>query len=183
MKAAVFHKPKDVRVESVPDPRLEQPRDAVIRVTATAICGSDLHIYNGAIPQPKTLVLGHEFMGIVEEVGNEVKNLKPGDRVVVPFPIACGHCWFCEHSWPTQCQHSNPHYGPEGGLLSEKGAGLFGYTDLYGGYNGGQAELVRVPYADYGPRKVPEALSDEQVKRVVVMTCSTRSKTAASKWS
>jgi S-(hydroxymethyl)glutathione dehydrogenase / alcohol dehydrogenase len=163
MKAAVFHKPKDIRVETVPDPKIRDKRDAILRVTSTAICGSDLHIYNGAIPQPRSMVLGHEFMGIVEEVGAEVKNLKPGDRVVVPFPIACGRCWFCEHSWPTQCEKSNEHYGPEGGLLSQKGAALFGYTDLYGGYDGGQAEFVRVPYADYGPRKVPSSLTDEQV--------------------
>ncbi len=164
MKAAVFHKPKDVRVETVDDPRIEHPRDAILRVTSTAICGSDLHIYNGMIPQLRPLVLGHEFMGIVEEVGDDVKNLSRGDRVVVPFPIACGQCWFCERSWPTQCQVSNPkHYGPEGGLLTQKGAALFGYTDLYGGYSGGQAEYVRVPFADYGPRKVPEGLTDEQV--------------------
>jgi threonine dehydrogenase-like Zn-dependent dehydrogenase len=164
MKAVVFHKPKDVRVEQVPDPKIEHPRDAILRVTATAICGSDLHIYNGAIPQLRPLVLGHEFMGVVEEVGSEVKNLGPGDRVVVPFPIACGTCWFCERQWPTHCMNSNPnHYGPEGGLLKEKGGALFGYTDLYGGYSGGQAQFVRVPFADYGPRKVPEQLSNEQV--------------------
>jgi threonine dehydrogenase-like Zn-dependent dehydrogenase len=110
------------------------------------------------------MVLGHEFMGIVEETGSEVKNLKVGDRVVVPFPIACGHCFFCTHDFPGNCENSNPeHYGPEGGLLTQKGGALFGYTDLYGGYDGGQAEYVRVPYADYGPRKVPENLSDEQV--------------------
>ena len=164
MKAVVFHKPKDVRTERVDDPKIQDARDAILRVTSTAICGSDLHIYNGAIPQLRPMVLGHEFMGVVEEVGSGVQNLKKGDRVVVPFPIACGTCWFCEHSWPTQCMRSNTkHYGPEGGLLSDKGGALFGYTDLYGGYDGGQAELVRVPYADYGPRKVPDELSDEQV--------------------
>ena len=164
MKALVFHKPKDVRVEQVPDPRIEHPRDAILRVTSTAICGSDLHIYNGVFPQLRPLVLGHEFMGKVEEVGREVRNLKPGDRVVVPFPIACGTCWFCDHALPVHCQNSNrEHYGPEGGLMSEKGGGLFGYTDLYGGYSGGQAQYVRVPFADYGPRKVSDALSDRQV--------------------
>ncbi len=163
MKAAVFHKPKDVRCENVPAPKIQDPRDAIIKVTATAICGSDLHIYNGLFPQFRKQVLGHEFMGIVEEVGSEVKNLKKGDRVVVPFPIACGHCFFCEHDVPTACEESNPqHYGPKGGVFSQKGGGLFGYTDLYGGYDGGQAEAVRVPYADYGPRKVPAHLSDEQ---------------------
>lgn len=164
MQALVFHSPKHVRVDAVPDPRIEHPRDAIVRVTSTAICGSDLHIYNGAVPQARPLVLGHEFMGIVEEVGSEVGNLKPGDRVVVPFPIACGRCWFCEHKLPTHCEASNPKfYGPEGGLLSQKGGALFGYTDLYGGYAGGQAQYARVPFADYGPRKVPDSLSDEQV--------------------
>jgi len=110
------------------------------------------------------MVLGHEMMGIVEEVGSKVKNLKNGDRVVVPFPIACGRCWFCEHQWPTHCENSNEkNYGPEGGILSQKGAGLFGYTDLYGGYDGGQAEYARIPFATFGPRKVPEGLTDEQV--------------------
>lgn len=163
MKAAVFHKPKDIRFENVPDPRIEHPRDAIVRVTATAICGSDLHIYNGFFPQPKPQVLGHEFMGIVEEVGAEVTQLAKGDRVVVPFPIACGQCFFCEHELPTACEHSNEkHYGPKGGMLKDKGGGMFGYTDLYGGYSGGQAEAVRVPFADYGPRKVPAELSDTQ---------------------
>ncbi len=164
MKAAVFHKPKDIRYENVDDPRLEDPRDAIVRVTSTAICGSDLHIYNGMFPQISNLVMGHEFMGIVEEVGAEVRNLKVGDRVIVPFPIACGFCWFCNHNLQPHCETSNPkHYGPDGGLLTEKGGGIFGYTDLYGGYSGGQAELVRVPFADYGPRIVPENLTDDDV--------------------
>jgi S-(hydroxymethyl)glutathione dehydrogenase / alcohol dehydrogenase len=164
MKALVFHKPRDVRVEQVPDPKLEHPRDAILRVTSTAICGSDLHIYNGFFPQKQPMVLGHEFMGVVEEVGRDVKNLAPGDRVVVPFPIACGDCFFCERGLPPHCEKSNPkHYGPEGALLGQKGGGLFGYTDLYGGYQGGQAERVRVPFADYGPRKVPEGVADETV--------------------
>ncbi|GAB4016786.1 zinc-dependent alcohol dehydrogenase [Spirosoma migulaei] len=164
MKAAVFHKIGDIQVDTVDDPRIEQPRDAIIRVTSTAICGSDLHIYDGFIPQLKNEVLGHEFMGIVEDVGSGVTNLKKGDRVVVPFTIACGKCYFCEHNLQMQCENSNPeHYGPDGGMLTEKGGGLFGYTDLYGGYNGGQAEYVRVPYADYGLHLVPETLKDEQV--------------------
>jgi S-(hydroxymethyl)glutathione dehydrogenase / alcohol dehydrogenase len=163
VKALVYHKPKDVRVENVDDPKIEDQRDAIVRVTSTAICGSDLHMYNGFIPQPRPMTLGHEFMGIVEDVGREVNNLKKGDRVVVPFPIACGQCYFCTHALQTACERSNKNYGPEGGLLKEKGAALFGYTDLYGGYDGGQAEAVRVPYADYGPRKVPESLTDEQV--------------------
>lgn len=164
MKAVVFHKPKDIRVDTVDDPIIEQPRDAIIRVTSTAICGSDLHIYNGFIPQPKPMVLGHEFMGIVEDVGSGITTLKKGDRVIVPFPIACGHCHFCDMGLEDHCENSNPeNYGPEGGVMKGKGGALFGYTDLYGGYDGGQAEYVRVPYADIGPRIVPENLTDEQV--------------------
>jgi S-(hydroxymethyl)glutathione dehydrogenase / alcohol dehydrogenase len=163
MKAAVFHKMGDIRVDTVADPELEFEHDAIIRVTSTAICGSDLHIYNGFFPQLKSQIMGHEFMGIVEEVGSQVKNLKRGDRVVVPFPIACGHCFFCGLGLAPHCENSNPKfYGPEGNLMNGKGAGLFGYTDLYGGYDGGQAEFVRVPYADFGPRKISEELSDEQ---------------------
>jgi alcohol dehydrogenase len=155
---------KDVRVETVPDPKIEEKSDVILKVTSTAICGSDLHIYNGFIPQTRSMVLGHEFMGIVEEVGAGVTKLKKGDRVVVPFPIACGSCFFCNHQLPGHCENSNPeHYGPEGGLLDQKGGALFGYTDLYGGYDGGQAEYVRIPYADFGPRKVSDNLSDEQV--------------------
>ncbi|MDB5284904.1 MAG: dehydrogenase [Bacteroidota bacterium] len=164
MKAAVIHGAGKITCDTVDDPIIKEERDAIIKVTATAICGSDLHIYSGGIPQLRPMVLGHEFMGIIEEVGKGVKNLKRGDRVVVPFPIACGHCFFCEHSLPGHCENSNPeHYGPEGGLLTEKGGALFGYTDLYGGYDGGQAQYVRVPYADYGPRIVPDTLTDEQV--------------------
>lgn len=163
MKALVFHKPHDVRFEDWTDPKIQHVRDAIIRVTATTICGSDLHIYNGYVPQARKMVLGHEFMGVVEEVGPRVSNLKKGDRVVVPFPIACGECFFCKQGLQPQCERSNPRmYGPDG-TLTEKGGGLFGYTDLYGGYDGGQAEYVRVPYADYGPKKVPDGLTDEQV--------------------
>jgi len=164
MKAAVIHAPGKVSCDNVADPTIIHNRDIILKVTATAICGSDLHIYSGGIPQPRPMVLGHEFMGIVEETGSDVKNLRRGDRVVVPFPIACGSCFFCTHDLPVHCENSNPdHYGPEGGLLDQKGGALFGYTDLYGGYDGGQAEYVRVPYADYGPRLVPEGLTDEQV--------------------
>lgn len=163
MKAAVFHKPGDIRVETVDDPKLEADDDVILKVTSTAICGSDLHIYNGFLPQTKPLVMGHEFMGVVVEAGSAVTHIKPGDRVVVPFPIACGGCFFCNHGLPVHCEHSNDNYGPEGGLLKEKGGGLFGYTDLYGGYNGGQAEYVRVPYANFGPRKVSERFTDEEV--------------------
>jgi threonine dehydrogenase-like Zn-dependent dehydrogenase len=164
MRAAVFHRPKKITTDTVPDPKLENATDCVLRVTSTAICGSDLHIYNGLFPQLRPLIMGHEFMGIVEEVGPEVKKLAKGDRVVVPFPIACGACWFCQHQLTPHCENSNKkNYGPDGGILTQKGAGLFGYTDLYGGYQGGQAEYVRVPYADVGPRKVPDDLTDEQV--------------------
>jgi S-(hydroxymethyl)glutathione dehydrogenase/alcohol dehydrogenase len=164
MKALVFHRPGHVEVNDVKDPRIEQPEDVILKVTATAICGSDLHIYNGFFPQLKDMVLGHEFMGIVEETGSAVSKIKKGDRVVVPFPVACGKCFFCHLELPGHCENSNPeHYGPEGGLLDQKGGGLFGYTDLYGGYSGGQAEYVRVPYANFGPRKVPEGFSDEEV--------------------
>lgn len=162
MKALRYHLPKIVKVDTVEDPALQDPRDMILRVTSTAICGSDLHIYNGLFPQLKPMTLGHEFMGVVEDTGPEVKNLRRGDRVVVPFPIACGLCWFCTHELPTACANSNPNYGAGGKLFREKGGGLFGYTDLYGGYAGGQAEYVRVPYADHGPRKVPDSLSDDQ---------------------
>jgi len=163
MKAAIFHKPGDISYDTVPDPRIEEGGDVILRVTSTAICGSDLHILSGAVPQPTDMIMGHEFMGIVEEVGPSVKNLKPGDRVVVPFPIACGHCFFCNHGASPSCENSNyKHYGPDGDMMDQKGAALFGYTDLYGGYSGGQAEYVRVPYADISPRIVPDNLTDEQ---------------------
>jgi S-(hydroxymethyl)glutathione dehydrogenase/alcohol dehydrogenase len=164
MKALVFHRPGHVEVNDVADPKIEDPQDIILRVTSTAICGSDLHIYNGFFPQIKDLILGHEFMGVVEETGSDVKNLAKGDRVVVPFPIACGQCFFCQSDLPGHCENSNPeHYGPEGRLLSEKGGGLFGYTDLYGGYSGGQAEYVRVPYGDFGPRKIADNYDDDDV--------------------
>ncbi len=164
MKAAVFHKIGDISVENVADPKLEAPDDVILKVTSTAICGSDLHIYDGFFPQLRDQVLGHEFMGVVEEVGEAVTKVKKGDRVVVPFPIACGQCYFCAHDLPTHCEHTNPeHYGPEGDMMKGKGGGLYGYTDLYGGYNGGQAEYVRVPKANYGPKVIPDGLSDDQV--------------------
>ncbi len=164
MKAAVIHAPGKISYDSVDDPILKASDDIILKVTSTAICGSDLHIFSGGIPQPRPMVLGHEFMGIVEEIGSNVTHLKVGDRVVVPFPIACGGCFFCNHDLPGHCENSNPdHYGPEGGVLTEKGGALFGYTDLYGGYDGGQSQYVRVPYANHGPRVVPDSLTDEQV--------------------
>jgi S-(hydroxymethyl)glutathione dehydrogenase / alcohol dehydrogenase len=122
MKATVFHKPGDIRVEEVPDPKIENPQDILLRVTSTVICGSDLHIYNGLLPQSEPMVMGHEFMGIVEETGGEVTSLQKGDRVVVPFPIACGRCVFCQQGLPGHCENSNKEkYGPEGGILDQKG--------------------------------------------------------------
>ncbi|MEJ7625764.1 MAG: zinc-dependent alcohol dehydrogenase [Ferruginibacter sp.] len=164
MKAAVFHKPGDISVDNVDDPKIEDPEDIIVRVTSTAICGSDLHIYNGFMPQVKNMVMGHEFMGIVEETGPAVSKVKKGDRVVVPFVIACGSCFFCSSGMHPNCENTNPKmYGPEGHLLKGKGSGLFGFTDLYGGYDGGQAEYVRVPKANTGPKIIPEGLTDEQV--------------------
>lgn len=164
MKAAVIHAPGKITCDTIDDPIIKNSDDIILKVTSTAICGSDLHIFSGGIPQPRPMVLGHEFMGIIEDVGKEVTHLKRGDRVVVPFPIACGSCFFCNHELPGHCENSNPdHYGPEGGIMTEKGGALFGYTDLYGGYDGGQAQYVRVPYANFGPRVVPENLTDEQV--------------------
>jgi alcohol dehydrogenase len=163
MKAAVFHKIGDISVDNVDDPKIEQDDDIILRVTSTAICGSDLHIYDGFIPQAKDQVLGHEFMGIVEETGSEVTKLQKGDRVVVPFTIACGHCFFCQQGFHANCMHTNPKYGPEGDMMKGKGGALFGYTDFYGGYSGGQAQYVRVPKANVGPKKIPDGLEDEQV--------------------
>jgi S-(hydroxymethyl)glutathione dehydrogenase / alcohol dehydrogenase len=164
MKATVFHKPHDIRVDTVPDPIIEKPDDIIVQVTSTAICGSDLHIYSGAVPQKESMILGHEFMGIVAETGAAVASLRKGDRIVIPFPIACGECFFCKHGASPNCESSNHlHYGPDGDLMDQKGGALFGYTDLYGGYSGGQAEYVRVPYANVSPRVVPDNMTDEQV--------------------
>jgi S-(hydroxymethyl)glutathione dehydrogenase / alcohol dehydrogenase len=125
MKAVVFHKPGEMKVDKVEEPHIENPQDIILRVTATAICGSDLHIYNGLIPQQKPLIMGHEFMGVIEDIGGEVATVQRGDRVVISFPIACGGCFFCNLGLPGHCENSNPkNYGPEGGLLKEKGGGL-----------------------------------------------------------
>lgn len=164
MKAAVFHKIGDISVDNVDDPKIEAPDDAIIKVTSTAICGSDLHIYDGFFPQLTDQILGHEFMGIVEEVGAAVTKIKKGDRVVVPFAIACGQCFFCAHGLHPHCEQTNAeYYGPQGDMTKGKGGGLFGYTDLYGGYSGGQAEYVRVPKANVGPKIIPDGLSDDEV--------------------
>ncbi|UFP96781.1 zinc-dependent alcohol dehydrogenase [Gloeobacter morelensis] len=165
MKAVCWHGAGDVRIETVPDPAILYPRDAIIKVTSTAICGSDLHLYDGVIPtMQKGDILGHEFMGEVVEVGAAINNLRKGDRVVVPFTIACGHCHFCERTLWSLCDNSNPNaWMAEKVYGSTSGSGLFGYSHLFGGYAGGQAEYVRVPFADTGPMKVPESLTDEQV--------------------
>ena len=164
MKALTWHGKHDIRCESVPDPQIEHPRDAIIKITACAICGSDLHLYNGVIPDVHSGdVLGHENMGEVVEVGSETKNLKVGDRVVVPFTIACGECFFCQRGQFSGCERSNRDFKKAEKLWGHSPAGLFGYSHLLGGYPGGQAEYLRVPFADAGPIKVPNHLTDEQV--------------------
>ncbi len=155
---------KHVSVEEVPDPTILNSRDAIVKITSTAICGSDLHLYNGYMPSMmKGDILGHEFMGEVVEVGKGVKNLKAGDRVVVPFDIACGNCESCQMSLFSCCENSNPNAWMPEKLMGHPSAGAFGYSHLTGGFAGGQAEYVRVPFADVGPLKVPSTLTDEQV--------------------
>lgn len=164
MKALTWHGKGDMRCERVPDPRIEHPRDAIIKVTACAICGSDLHIYDGVIPSMHHGdVLGHETMGEVVEVGAENTKLRKGDRVVVPFTIACGECFFCQRGYFSGCERSNPNAAMAAKLWGHSPAGLFGYSHLLGGYPGGQAEYLRVPFADAGPIKVPDGLTDAQV--------------------
>jgi len=164
MKALTWHGKGDMRCESVPDPRIEHPRDAIIKVTACAICGSDLHIFDGVIPSmERGDILGHETMGEVVEVGAENTRLRKGDRVVVPFTIACGECFFCQRGYFSGCERSNPNAAKAAKLWGHSPAGLFGYSHLLGGFPGGQAEYLRIPFADVGPIKVPEGLSDEQV--------------------
>jgi threonine dehydrogenase-like Zn-dependent dehydrogenase len=164
MKALCWYGKNDVRVESVPDPKILNPRDAIIKITTTAICGSDLHLYDGYIPtMQKGDILGHEFMGEVVEVGKDNKRLKVGDRVVVPFTIACGHCFFCERELWSLCDNSNPNAVIAAKLYGFSPSGLFGYSHMLGGYAGGQAEYARVPFADVGPLKIPDGVTDEQV--------------------
>lgn len=164
MKALCWHGSNDVRVDNVPDPTIINPRDAIVKITSTAICGSDLHLYEGLIPTMQSGdILGHEFMGEVVELGSQVKNLKKGDRVIVPFTISCGSCFFCNRDLWSLCDNSNPNAGLAEKMFGHSPAGLFGYSHLTGGYAGGQAEYARVPFADVGPLKIPDGLSDEQV--------------------
>jgi threonine dehydrogenase-like Zn-dependent dehydrogenase len=164
MRALAWHGKGSIRCDSVPDPKIEHSRDAIIKVTACAICGSDLHIYDGVIPSMKHGdILGHETMGEVVEVGAENRKLRVGDRVVVPFTISCGECFFCKRGSYSGCERTNPNMKMAEKLWGHSPAGLFGYSHLLGGYAGGQAEYLRVPYADVGPIKVPDGLTDEQV--------------------
>jgi threonine dehydrogenase-like Zn-dependent dehydrogenase len=164
MRALTWHGKNDIRCDTVPDPKIEHGRDAIIKVTACAICGSDLHLFDGVMPtMEKGDVLGHETMGEVIEVGSENNKLKVGDRVVIPFTISCGECFFCKKGCFSGCERSNPNHQVAEKLWGHSPAGLFGYSHMLGGYAGGQAEYLRVPYADVGPIKVPQGLSDEQV--------------------
>jgi threonine dehydrogenase-like Zn-dependent dehydrogenase len=164
MRANVWSGRNTVQVENVPDPQILNERDAIVKITSTAICGSDLHLYDGYVPTMKRGdILGHEFMGEVVEIGKGVSNLKLGDRVVVPFPIACGNCWACKNELYSVCENSNPNWGLAEKFFGHATAGIFGYSRLTGGYAGGQAEYARVPYADVGPFKIEDDLPDEQV--------------------
>jgi threonine dehydrogenase-like Zn-dependent dehydrogenase len=164
MRAVVWSGRNTVQVENVPDPKLLNDRDAIVKISSTAICGSDLHLYDGYIPTMKHGdILGHEFMGEVVEKGKGVGNLDVGDRVVVPFPISCGDCWSCKHELYSACENSNPNAGTAEKLFGHPTAGIFGYSHITGGYAGGQAEYARVPYADVGPIKIEDDLTDEQV--------------------
>lgn len=164
MKAVCWQGTKDVRVETVPDPTIINQRDAIVKITSTAICGSDLHLYNGYIPTMESGdILGHEFMGEVVELGSDVGNIKIGDRVVVPFPIACGGCFFCQQKLTSLCDNSNPNAWIAEKLMGYSPSGIFGYSHMLGGYAGGQAEYARVPFADVGLFKIPDGLADEQV--------------------
>jgi threonine dehydrogenase-like Zn-dependent dehydrogenase len=164
MKANCWEGKRKVRVETVPDPEILNSGDAIVRITSTAICGSDLHIYNGFIPtMERGDIIGHEFMGEVMEIGRDVKNLKIGDRVVVPFPIACGSCVTCRRGLFSLCENSNPNAWMAEKLWGHSPAGLFGYSHMLGGFAGGQAEFARVPFADVGPIKIPNGIPDDKV--------------------
>jgi threonine dehydrogenase-like Zn-dependent dehydrogenase len=164
MKANCWYSKHDVRIEEVSDPKILNRRDAIVKITSTAICGSDLHLYNGFIPtMEKGDILGHEFMGEVMEVGSEVKNLSTGDRVVASFPISCGKCFFCQKQMFSLCENSNPNAPIAQKLFGHSPAGIYGYSHMLGGFAGGQAEYARVPYADVGTIKIPEGMPDEKV--------------------
>jgi threonine dehydrogenase-like Zn-dependent dehydrogenase len=164
MRALCWHGKSDVRVDTVPDPTIEDPRDAIIKITSTCICGSDLHLYDGYMPtMERGDVLGHEPMGVVVEVGKDVKKLKKGDRVVVPFTISCGECWYCKRSEFSLCDNSNRNAEIARKAMGQSPAGLFGYSHMLGAYPGGQAEYLRIPYADVGPVVIPDGLPDEKV--------------------
>ncbi len=164
MKAVCWWGKGQVRVIDAPDPKIINPHDAIVRVTLTAICGSDLHLYDGYVPtMMRGDILGHEFMGEVVAVGTEVKNLRIGDRVIVPFPISGGRCWFCQQGLWALCDNTTPNAWMTEALMGYATAGIYGYSHLYGGYAGGQAEYVRVPFADVNPMKVPDGIPDEQV--------------------
>ena len=164
MKALVWHGKCDVRIDTVPDPKIENPRDAVIKVTSTAICGSDLHLFDGYMPTMESGdILGHEFMGEIVELGSAVTHVKKGDRVVVPFTMACGGCFFCKKTLYSCCDNSNPNAKVAEVAMGHSPSALFGYSHMLGGFSGGQAEYVRVPFADFGAFKVPDELPDEKV--------------------
>jgi threonine dehydrogenase-like Zn-dependent dehydrogenase len=164
MKAVCWMGKHDMQVHTVPDPKIINPQDAIIKITRTAICGSDLHLYDGYIPSMESGdIMGHEFMGIVEEVGPEVKKLKRGDRVVIPFTIACGNCLFCQKDLWSLCDNTNPNAHIAEAMYGYTGSALFGYSHIYGGYAGGQAQYARVPFADVGPIKIENDLPDEKV--------------------
>src|SRR5512133_752873 len=164
MKANCWYGKRDMRVQDVPDPVILNPHDAIVKISSTAICGSDLHLYNGFVPgMEKGDIVGHEFMGEVVDIGSAVEKVQRGDRIVVPFPISCGHCFFCEKGMFSLCENTNPN-APEAELLwGHSPCGIYGYSHLLGGYAGGQAEYVRVPFVDTDHVKVPQGLTDDQV--------------------
>lgn len=163
MRAVAWYGPEDMRVVTVPEPTILNPHDAILKVTTAAICGSDLHTYDGYIPgMERGDILGHEFVGEVVETGKDVTNLKKGDRVVVPFPIACGQCYYCQHDLWSLCDNTNPNAWMVEKMWGHSPAGIYGYSHLLGGYAGGQAEYVRVPFANVGPLKLPDAVTDDQ---------------------
>uniref|UniRef100_C6E8R9 Alcohol dehydrogenase GroES domain protein n=1 Tax=Geobacter sp. (strain M21) TaxID=443144 RepID=C6E8R9_GEOSM len=164
MRAVCWHGKQDVRVDTVPDPEIVQKGDVIVKVALTCICGSDLHLYNGYVPtMKKGDILGHEFVGEIVAAGPGVSRFRVGDRVIVPFPISCGACWYCKHELWSLCDNTNPNSWMMENIYGDTGGGIFGYSHLYGGYAGGQAEYVRVPFADVGLEKIPDGIPYEQV--------------------